>query len=83
MTPESVSYVLLCASFQNKEKALRQAAKIRAKGYAPSVEKADLGSRGVWYRIKISGFNSKDTAEKARRELNKTLKLEAVIAKRK
>ncbi len=80
---ENGSHILMCGSFQNKDKALKQAAKIRAKGYKPFVETADLGSKGIWYRIKIAGFNSKDAAEKARGELNRALKLAAIVAKRK
>lgn len=76
------SHILLCGSFKSKEKALKLAAKIKAKGYIPSVEKADLGGQGVWYRLKIAGFSSKDAAEKARVELNKKLKLAAIVSKR-
>jgi cell division protein FtsN len=80
---EAGSHVLLCGSFQSREKALKQASKIKAKGYMPFVEKADLGTKGLWYRIKIAGFISKDAAEKARDELNKSLHLAAIVSKHK
>ena len=77
------SHVLLCGSFQDKNKALNLAKKIKAQGYPAFVEKADIESKGVWYRIKIAGFSSKNAAEKARDELKRKLKLEAVVTKRK
>jgi cell division protein FtsN len=32
--------------------------------YRPMVRKADLGSKGVWYRLQIGPMNSKTTASK-------------------
>ena len=80
---ESGSHILLCGSFQSREKALKLAAKIKAKGYLPFVEKADLGSKGIWFRIKIGGFSTKDAAEKVRDELNGKLKVAAIVVKSK
>jgi cell division protein FtsN len=31
-------------------------------GYSPNVAQADLGDKGVWYRLRIAGFSSKDVA---------------------
>jgi cell division protein FtsN len=31
-------------------------------GYSPDVRQADLGEKGVWYRLRIAGFPSKDVA---------------------
>ena len=75
------SHMLLCGSFKNKDKALNLAEKIKSKGYPAFVEKADLESKGVWYRIKIAGI-SKDAAEKTRDELKIKLKIDAIIAQR-
>ena len=77
------SHMLLCGSFQDKNKALNLAKKIKAKGYPAFVEKADLELKGIWYRIKIGGYSSKNAAEKVRDELKVKLKLEAVVAKQK
>jgi len=77
------SHILLCGSFQDKNKALNLAKKIKGKGYPAFVEKADLELKGIWYRIKVAGFSSKIAAEKARDELKGKLKLEAVVAKQK
>jgi cell division protein FtsN len=31
-------------------------------GYGPNIQRADLGAKGVWYRLRIAGFASKDAA---------------------
>jgi hypothetical protein len=31
-------------------------------GYSPDVRQADLGEKGIWYRLRIAGFPSKDVA---------------------
>ena len=31
-------------------------------GYSPDVRQADLGEKGIWYRLRITGFPSKDVA---------------------
>jgi cell division protein FtsN len=31
-------------------------------GYGPDVQKADLGDKGTWYRLRIAGFADKDVA---------------------
>jgi cell division septation protein DedD len=32
-------------------------------GYSPNVVQADLGDKGIWYRLRIAGLSSKDAAE--------------------
>ena len=34
-------------------------------GYGPDVARADLGDKGVWYRLRVVGFASKDVASAA------------------
>jgi cell division protein FtsN len=31
-------------------------------GYGPDIARADLGDKGVWYRLRIAGFADKDVA---------------------
>lgn len=78
----SGSHILLCGSFQDKNKAFSLVKKIKSKGYPAFLEKADLGFKGVWYRIKIAGFTSKDAADQACYDLKQKLKIEAIVAKR-
>jgi cell division protein FtsN len=31
-------------------------------GYGPDVQRADLGEKGTWYRLRIAGFPDRDVA---------------------
>ena len=31
-------------------------------GYGPDVQKADLGDKGTWFRLRVGGFADKDVA---------------------
>jgi cell division septation protein DedD len=31
-------------------------------GYGPDVQRADLGEKGIWYRLRIAGFANRDVA---------------------
>ena len=31
-------------------------------GYGPNVQQADLGEKGTWYRLRVSGFSDRDVA---------------------
>ena len=63
-------YVVQVSSKQNQTEALATFADMQQKypallaPYRPLVQKADLGSKGVWYRLQIGPMTSKSTASK-------------------
>ena len=58
-------YLLQVASYDKKEKAERTAARIGALGYAPRVIATDLREKGIWFRVQIGGFTTRDEAQRA------------------
>jgi cytoskeletal protein RodZ len=64
----SGSYVLQIGAFKSQAEAdaawkvysARHAALV--KGYSPNVQAADLGEKGTWYRLRITGFADRDVA---------------------
>ena len=66
--PASGSAVLQIGAYKSqadadaawKAYAARHAALLA--GYGPDVARADLGDKGVWYRLRVTGFASKDVA---------------------
>lgn len=56
-------FVIQIGSFQDQKKADAVAESLKKKGYAPVVEAKDLGSKGIWYRVSIGGFETKDHAQ--------------------
>jgi hypothetical protein len=63
-------YVVQVGSKQNQTEALATFADMQQKyptllaSYRPMVQKADLGSKGVWYRLRIGPIGDKSTASK-------------------
>ncbi len=69
--PKSPSqFVVQVASKQNQTEALATFADMQQKyptllaSYRPIVQKADLGTKGVWYRLRIGPINDKAVASK-------------------
>lgn len=62
------AYVLQIGAYKSQEEADAAWNAYKAKhatlvaGYAPNVMRADLGDKGVWYRLRIGGFSNKDVA---------------------
>lgn len=63
-------YVVQVGSKQNQTEALATFADMQQKypsllaSYRPMVQKADLGTKGVWYRLRIGPIGDKSTASK-------------------
>jgi cell division septation protein DedD len=64
------AYVVQVGSKKNQTEALATFADMQQKyptllsSYRPMVQKADLGSKGVWYRLRIGPMNDKTAASK-------------------
>lgn len=61
-------YVIQTAAFRSEEEAQDEYRKLRDKhgsliaSYGPLIQKADLGSRGIYYRLRLGPIDSKGTA---------------------
>lgn len=64
----SGDYVIQTAAFRSEEEAQDEYRKLRDKhgaligNYGPMIQRADLGSRGVYYRLRLGPIASKDAA---------------------
>ncbi len=65
------NYVVHIASLKNQSGAQDMAAQLNKKGYKVKVVAVDLGEKGKWYRLLISGYNSKEEAERTAESLRK------------
>lgn len=65
-------YIIHLASFKTQKRAEELAASLEKMGYKVKVVRVDLGEKGVWYRMIMDGYTSKEeaqrTAEKLRQE---------------
>lgn len=58
------NFVAQVSSWQSKSSADKETARLKAKGYAAYVERAELPGRGVWFRVKVGNLKSAAEAEK-------------------
>jgi len=58
-------YLLQVASYQEKDRAEQLAGKLGAMGYAPRVVATDLREKGIWYRVQVGGFATREEAQRA------------------
>jgi cell division protein FtsN len=63
--PGREKYIIQVASYQQREKAESLGKKIAALGYPPRVVMMDIPAKGRWYRVVMSGFESRPQAENA------------------
>lgn len=76
------SYLVQTASFRSAEDALTLQKRLAQKGYAAFVQSADLGEKGVWTRVFIGPFPSKEEAQAVVRRLQKEERLSGLVKKR-
>jgi len=62
------SYLLQIGAYKSEDEAMGAWKTYRAKhgallaGFTPDVQRADLGGKGVWYRLRVAAFADKDAA---------------------
>jgi cell division septation protein DedD len=75
-------YLVQAASFRNSEDARVLQAKLGQKGYAAFTEEAQLGEKGVWYRVYVGPVASTAAADAVVARLKAEEKLTALVRKR-
>jgi len=43
--------------------------KLKGQGYAAATERADLGAKGIWYRVTVGPYADRATADKVAAQL--------------
>ncbi|MBL8924158.1 MAG: SPOR domain-containing protein [Myxococcaceae bacterium] len=60
--PPEGGWTLQLSAYQDKGEAERFAAGLRDKGYAPFIIEANVPGKGVWFRVRMGRFGSKEAA---------------------
>ncbi len=76
------SYLVQVASFTRPDDAGVLQARLAKKGFESFVQQADLGSKGVWYRVFVGPLAGVDAAERAAARLKAEEKLSPLVRKR-
>ena len=75
------SFVIQVASTKDQAEAKRLVDRLKAKGFVAAAERADLGAKGIWYRVVAGPYGDQAVAEKAAAQLKKQ-KFSAMVRKR-
>jgi cell division protein FtsN len=70
--PQGQNFKVQVGSSRSKEEANTIAARLTKAGLAPGVEMADLKEKGIWYRIRLQGYKSREVAEETGKKLLST-----------
>lgn len=76
------AYILQVASFASVDDAGVLQSRLEKKGHVAFVQQADLGAKGVWYRVCAGPYKNSDDASAAAQQLKKTDGLTAIVRKR-
>ncbi len=80
--PSAGVYVVQAAAFRRSEDARGLQQKLAKKGYSAFVEEAQLGEKGVWYRVYVGPFAAAGAADAAVSRLKAEERLTALVRKR-
>ncbi len=64
LTPQKTWFSLRVASLRQKSSAEKEARRWRRKGYKAFVRRADLGKKGVWYRVYVGHYSTIQEAKR-------------------
>lgn len=67
-------FLIHVASYKEKAKAELISKKVKFIGYKPRIAMADLGKKGKWYRVVVDGFDTKEKAQKAAKNISGKIK---------
>lgn len=76
------AFVVQVASFRTSEDAGKLANRLQSYKLTAFVESADLGEKGVWYRVLVGPYASRERADVAATLLREKERLSAIVRKR-
>jgi len=62
-TSETGKYTVQIGSFTHEELAERRRKELLSKGYPAFIKKSLVAGKGIWYRVRIGTFNTRDEAK--------------------
>jgi cell division septation protein DedD len=76
------AFVVQVASFRTWEDAGKLATRLKSYKLTTYVESADLGAKGVWYRVLAGPYDSRESADQAAGLMKEKERLSALVRKR-
>jgi cell division septation protein DedD len=72
-------YTVQLGASQHRTEALQLASRASTTGQKAYVVEARLPGKGVWYRVRVGAFPDKPAAERFRRDIERELRMDAVV----
>jgi cell division septation protein DedD len=72
-------YTVQVGASQDRAEAGRIEQRARAAGLKPYAVEADLGKKGIWYRVRVGAFKDKEAADRYRKDVQRELRSAAVV----
>ena len=79
--PGSGSVMLQVASYKDQLNARKLLQDLSSEGYAGTVVRAELGERGVWFRVRVGPYKSVKESEGVLKKLREQRKLKGYVVK--
>lgn len=79
--PASIRYILQVASYPQPDEAGKLLGRLTRGGYDVYVQQADLGSKGIWYRVFVGPITGKSQAETLQARIEKEIKVKPLLRK--
>jgi len=77
--PAGPFYTVHVGSFRSRSVAVSEQRRIAAKGYDAFIERADLGQRGIWFRVKVGRFKTKAEAASLKSKIHNVLVSDSIV----
>lgn len=76
-----LSLILQVASYRGREAAAKLLESLASEGYSGTIQVADLGERGIWYRVRIGPYGSESEANRVLEELRTERDLKGYVVR--
>jgi len=81
LIPGNKSIILQVASYRDQANAQKLLQELSSDGYAGTVVRADLGERGIWFRVRIGPYGGGGETESVLKKLRDERKLKGFVVK--
>jgi cell division septation protein DedD len=74
------AFTLQLSASQSRDEADRFVKRLRDRGYAPYMVKAEVAGKGTWYRVRMGSFPTKEAAQRYLADFKRETQLSAFVA---
>jgi DedD protein len=73
------AFTVQLGASQDRADAQRLEDRARSAGLRPYLVEVDLGAKGIWYRVRVGAFGSREAAERYRKDVERELRASAIV----